>query len=133
MRLIRSSSTSLRSGVAGFSVSAGFSMTGKDQTSAAMATKSAFSAQPLHSLPLSARMALSSLIFMVLKFGISRPSSAAHRGAARSAMNANTSHLRMMRDRAVGSVELFSRMCKNEHVVHEIRQASLSLLTTGGA
>ena len=54
-------------------------------------------------------MALSSLIFMVLKFGISS-SSAAHWGtakSARSAMNANTSHLRMMRDRAVGSVELF--------------------------
>jgi|SouAtlMetagenome_1021521.scaffolds.fasta_scaffold566219_1 ribosome biogenesis SPOUT family RNA methylase Rps3 len=29
------------------------------------------------------------------------------RESARSAMNANTSHLRMMRDRAVGSVELF--------------------------
>ena len=42
-------------------------------------------------------------------------------------MNANTSHLRMMRDRAVESVQLFSRMYKNEHIVHEIRQASLSL------
>mgnify|MGYP004065639237 CR=1 FL=1 len=28
-------------------------------------------------------------------------------------MNANTSHLRMMRDRAVGSVELFSSLLMN--------------------
>ena len=41
-------------------------------------------------------------------------------------MNANTSHLRMMRDRAVGSVELFSSLLMNTSCTRSDRLLSLS-------